>query len=216
MTSTATDDRQERILSAVRKGQELTLDAIKVTVDVASRVTSRLPEVKLPSGVKRPFEGKVPFEDTLQKLRVPFESNLQKLEDRLPKPESLVSGAYDFAEKLLADQRKFASEVLKTTAALRSSVKDSAVKDSAAGEGAAGASAAEEHIAREDVAQESAAVQNAAVENVAQESAAQENAAVENAAQESAAVESAAVESAPEEDEALPGETSAAETPAGE
>jgi hypothetical protein len=206
MTSTATDDRQERILSAVRKGQELTLDAIKVTVDVASRVTSRLPEVKLPSGVKRPFEGKVPFEDTLQKLRVPFESNLQKLEDRLPKPESLVSGAYDFAEKLLADQRKFASEVLKTTAALRSSVKDSAVKDSAAGEGAAGASAAEEHIAREDVAQESAAVQNAAVENVAQES----------AAQESAAVESAAVESAPEEDEALPGETSAAETPAGE
>jgi hypothetical protein len=39
--------------------------------------------------------------------------------DKLPKPEEVVANAYDFAEKLLASQRKFAEEVLKATAALQ-------------------------------------------------------------------------------------------------
>ena len=38
--------------------------------------------------------------------------------DKLPKPEDVVAGAYDFAEKLLASQRRFAEEVLRATAAL--------------------------------------------------------------------------------------------------
>ena len=38
--------------------------------------------------------------------------------DKLPKPEELVSSAYDFAEQLLASQRKFAEEVLKATGSL--------------------------------------------------------------------------------------------------
>ena len=36
----------------------------------------------------------------------------------LPKPETLVSGAYDFAEQVLATQRKFASEVFLATVPL--------------------------------------------------------------------------------------------------
>jgi hypothetical protein len=35
------------------------------------------------------------------------------LADRLPKPEDVVASAYDFAEKLLAGQRKFAEDVVK-------------------------------------------------------------------------------------------------------
>jgi hypothetical protein len=35
------------------------------------------------------------------------------LADRLPKPEEVVASAYDFAEKLLAGQRKFAEDMVK-------------------------------------------------------------------------------------------------------
>jgi hypothetical protein len=38
--------------------------------------------------------------------------------DKLPKPEEVVANAYDFAEQLLASQRKFAEDVLKATAPL--------------------------------------------------------------------------------------------------
>jgi len=36
--------------------------------------------------------------------------------DKLPKPAELVSNAYDFAEQLLAAQRKFAEDVIAATA----------------------------------------------------------------------------------------------------
>jgi len=35
--------------------------------------------------------------------------------DKLPRPQDLVAGAYDFAEQLLASQRKFAEDVLQAT-----------------------------------------------------------------------------------------------------
>jgi hypothetical protein len=38
--------------------------------------------------------------------------------DKLPRPQDLVAGAYDFAEQLLASQRTFAEDVLKATAPL--------------------------------------------------------------------------------------------------
>jgi len=41
------------------------------------------------------------------------------LTERLPKPEDVVSSAYDFAEKLLSGQRQFAEELVKATAPLR-------------------------------------------------------------------------------------------------
>jgi hypothetical protein len=35
--------------------------------------------------------------------------------EKLPKPQELIASAYDFAEQLLASQRKFAEDVLETT-----------------------------------------------------------------------------------------------------
>jgi hypothetical protein len=36
--------------------------------------------------------------------------------EKLPKPQELIASAYDVAEQVLASQRKFAEDVLKTTA----------------------------------------------------------------------------------------------------
>ncbi len=91
-TSTATHEVQEQVLSVVRKSQEVTLDAIRAWVETVSVVTNKLPSVPT--------------------ITVPFAN-------KLPAPESVVSKAYDFAEQLLAEQRTFAGEVLKATAALR-------------------------------------------------------------------------------------------------
>lgn len=136
MTSTVTGERQERILSAVRKGQEIALDTIKTATHAASRVTSKIPEVKLPFKAKLPFAGTFPkLEAMLPKL----EGELARFEGKFPKPESVVSGTYDFAEKLLAQQRRFAEDVLKATAALRPAAKeaaeDAAAEDAASEDG---------------------------------------------------------------------------------
>ena len=45
--------------------------------------------------------------------------------DKLPKPEEVVASAYDFAEQLLAGQRRFAEEVLKATGSLMPGTEDS-------------------------------------------------------------------------------------------
>ena len=88
MASTATQDLQNEILSTVRKSQEIALDAIKTMVDSVQAITPKIPAVDLPFA------------------------------DRLPKPHDVVAGGYDFAEKLLSNQRKFADEVVKATAPL--------------------------------------------------------------------------------------------------
>jgi hypothetical protein len=88
-TSTSTQkELQEQILSMVRKGQEIALEAIKTMVDTVQTITPKVPAVDLPFA------------------------------DRLPKPHDVVAGSYDFAEKLLTNQRKFADEVVKATAPL--------------------------------------------------------------------------------------------------
>jgi hypothetical protein len=88
MASTPTQDVQNEILSTVRKSQESVIDAIKTWVETIQSITPKLPAVDVP------FAGK------------------------LPKPEDVVAGGYDFAEKLLSGQRKFANEVVKATAPL--------------------------------------------------------------------------------------------------
>jgi len=87
-TKTATQELQGEILKTVRKSQETVVDAIQMWTDAVQAIKPPLPEVNIP------FSGK------------------------LPKPEDLVSGAYDFAEQLLAAQRKFAEDVLHATAPL--------------------------------------------------------------------------------------------------
>ena len=77
---------QGQILDAVRKSQETVVEAIKTWADTIQAITPSLPAVPA-----------VPFTD------------------KLPKPGELVASAYDFAEQLLASQRKFAEDVLEAT-----------------------------------------------------------------------------------------------------
>jgi len=88
MASTTQQELQDQFLSFVQKSQEIALEAIKTMVDTVQTITPKIPAVDLPFA------------------------------DRLPKPQDVVASGYDFAEKLLSNQRKFADEVVKTTAPL--------------------------------------------------------------------------------------------------
>jgi hypothetical protein len=91
MASTSTSTQQElqdQFLSIVSKSQEMALDAIKSMVDTIQTITPKIPAVDVP------------------------------FTDRLPKPQDVVANGYDFAQKLLSSQRKFADEVVKATAPL--------------------------------------------------------------------------------------------------
>ena len=83
MVTTVREDRQEKFLSTLRKGQDITLDALKVLVETVQFVT---PERRRAARVS--------------------------LADRLPSPHEVVDSASDFAEHLLANQRRFAGEVI--------------------------------------------------------------------------------------------------------
>jgi hypothetical protein len=88
VASNPAEQMQDEFLSAIRKSQDIVLQAIKTWVDSAQTLTSKAPSVQLPFA------------------------------DQLPKPEDIVSGTYDFAEQVLANQRKFAEEILEATAPL--------------------------------------------------------------------------------------------------
>ena len=79
---------QDEILNTVRKSQETVIEAIKSWVDTVQAFTPKVPAVSIPGA------------------------------DRLPKPQDVVASAYDFAGQVLASQRKFTEEVLKTAAPL--------------------------------------------------------------------------------------------------
>ena len=82
---TATLELQTQTIDWIRKSQEVVIDALRTWAGAVQSVTPSLP---------------VPA--------VPFA-------DQLPKPEDLVSGTYDFAEQVLANQRDFAEKILKAT-----------------------------------------------------------------------------------------------------
>ena len=79
---------QDEILKLVRTSQDTVVDALQAWTATVQSVTPSLPKLNLPYA------------------------------DQLPKPETLVNGAYDFAERLLSTQRKFANDVLAVTAPL--------------------------------------------------------------------------------------------------
>jgi hypothetical protein len=87
-TKTVGQELQGEIIKTVRKGQDAVVDAIQMWADAVSAIKPPMPEVGIPFA------------------------------DKLPKPSELVTGAYDFAEQLLASQRRFAEEVVKATASL--------------------------------------------------------------------------------------------------
>jgi hypothetical protein len=94
MASTPTQGLQDELLNTVRKSQETVIDALKTWAETVQSITPKLPSVPVPGA------------------------------DKLPKPEDLVASAYDFAEQLLASQRKFAEEVVKATASLLPAAED--------------------------------------------------------------------------------------------
>ena len=85
-TKNINQELQGQVLDTIRKSQETVVEAIRSWADTIHALTPSLP---------------VP--------NVPFT-------DKLPKASDLVANAYDFAEQLLATQRKFAEDVLKATA----------------------------------------------------------------------------------------------------
>jgi hypothetical protein len=91
MASITTQDMQEQFLSTIRKGQEMTIDALKTWVETVQSLTQSLPSI--PS------------------VSLP-------LADRLPNPHEVVASGYDFAEQILTNQRNFTDEVLEVAGPL--------------------------------------------------------------------------------------------------
>jgi hypothetical protein len=109
MTATVTRDVQEQVLGIVRKGQEVTLDAIKQVVGTVNGAAEKLPAM--------PFADKLPPMPKMPGVRA------------LPTPEAVVSSTFDFLDRLLAGQRKFAGELLKATAPMRPAAKPEAASE---------------------------------------------------------------------------------------
>lgn len=126
MATITSEDVQQQVLTAVRKSQEVTLGAVKQAVETVNAATAKLPAV--------PLVGKLP--------QLPPVSGLPGAR-RLPAPEKVVSATFDFIDRLLAEQRKFAGELVRATASLRPAVKAAPAEGEApaappAGTGSAG------------------------------------------------------------------------------
>ena len=83
---------QAEILKTARRGQDAVVGVVKTWTDTVRSITPPLKDLNLP------FADRLPFAN------------------RLPKPEELAGNAYEFAQKLLASQRKFAEDVLRAAA----------------------------------------------------------------------------------------------------
>ena len=88
MPSYSPQDVQDDLLKVIRTSQETVVEAVKTWVDTVKAVTPKVPSAQLP------------------------------LAEKLPKPQDIVTSAYDFAEKLLSSQRQFALELVQATAPL--------------------------------------------------------------------------------------------------
>ena len=84
-THTAGERVQEEILKTVRNSQSAVVAAIQAWARTIQSITPALPDANVPFA------------------------------EKLPKPQELIASAYDFAEQLLASQRKFAEDFLKAT-----------------------------------------------------------------------------------------------------
>ena len=85
MATTIRQELDEEFLSTIRKGQEMALEALNHLVEAVHYVIPTMPIVRVP------------------------------LASRLPTAHEVVAGGYEFAEHLLANQRKFADEVITAT-----------------------------------------------------------------------------------------------------
>jgi hypothetical protein len=86
--STVTQELTSEVLKTISKSQAAVVEAIETWASAVQSVKPDLPQ-----------------------MTVPFA-------DKLPTPQDVVASAYDFAEQLLASQRKFAEDLLQATAPL--------------------------------------------------------------------------------------------------
>ena len=77
---------QDEVLSTIRKSQTAVIEAIQTWTSKVQSITPALPELNMP------------------------------FSEKIPTPHELIVSAYDFAEQLLASQRKFTEDVIKATA----------------------------------------------------------------------------------------------------
>jgi len=82
MAATITQELEEQFLSTIRKSQEIALDALKPLVEAVRYAIPTMPTVRVP------------------------------LAGPLPTAHEAVADGYEFAEHLLANQRRFADEVI--------------------------------------------------------------------------------------------------------
>jgi hypothetical protein len=88
--SSVAQELTTEILNTISKSQSAVVDAIETWASAVQSIKPDLPELNLPFA------------------------------DKLPTPQGVVASAYNFAEQLLASQRKFAEDLLKATAPLLS------------------------------------------------------------------------------------------------
>jgi hypothetical protein len=88
---------QEDFLAATRKSQEAMIAAIKAWLETVRTTTPKLTAVYAPLTERLP---------KLPPVSLPFA-------DKLPTPEEAVDSAYHMAEQLLANQRRFAEDLVK-------------------------------------------------------------------------------------------------------
>ncbi|HXB47031.1 MAG TPA: hypothetical protein VNW50_04650 [Streptosporangiaceae bacterium] len=86
--SNAAQDLSNEVLNTIKKSQTAVVDAIETWATAVQSIKPDLPQVNVPFA------------------------------DKLPTPQEVVAAAYDFAEQLVASQRKFAEDLLKATAPL--------------------------------------------------------------------------------------------------
>jgi hypothetical protein len=98
--SNVAQELTNEVLNTISKSQAAVVDAMETWASAVQSIKPDLPEVNLPFA------------------------------DKLPSPQQLVASAYDFAEQVLASQRKFAEDLLNATAPLLS-VGTAATKDAA-------------------------------------------------------------------------------------
>jgi len=85
MATTMRQELEEEFLATIRKGEDITLEALKPLVEAVQFVVPTMPIVHMPFA------------------------------DRLPTAHEVVADGYGFAGHLLANQRRFADEVIKVT-----------------------------------------------------------------------------------------------------
>jgi len=86
MATTIRQEMEDEFLSTIRKGEDIALDVLKPLVEVVHYVVPTMPTVRVP------------------------------LAGWVPTAHEVVADGYDFAEKLLANQRQFADKVITTMA----------------------------------------------------------------------------------------------------